>query len=224
MGVPQASWKDVTNILGFAAKGDFEAALAAITSVPYDPNGISLVRSFKEGALCSNCTILAAKADIVYEDGKRADIASGVYNHHALVYNVGWKENYNWIDTCPTSTAKSFFGSSIYDMMPKTFYGPMQALALAGVDEATQWFTSADGKYRSGHYVDKADKFIFQFEAINYAKKDQIVYIDLELESVSGKVGRHSVLLPITATSKCIALKDWAIAQISLSMRRLHWL
>jgi hypothetical protein len=50
---------------------------------PMDPNGFIVSMTVKEG-FCSDCTVLAGKADITFEDGKRADVADGVYLHHIL--------------------------------------------------------------------------------------------------------------------------------------------
>jgi hypothetical protein len=219
MGMPQISWKDITKSASYVAKRDYEAAIALMMGPPFDRNGYSVVRSFKQDGLCSNCTVLSAKADLVHEDGKRADVSTGVYLHHVNYINMGFKDTYNWLDPCPTTFINKFIGTSIMDLIPRKFSSPLQSLAIGGVDEAHQWFTSLDGKYQSGHYIDSTDKFLLQFEAINYKKQDQIVYADLEVEWVPGKVGKHSVLLPMTATSMSISWNEVVVADtISLSL------
>jgi len=209
MGLPQISWTDITKSFNYAFKRDYEAAIAVMMGPPFDRNGFSLVRSFKKDGLCSNCTVLSAKSDLVHEDGKRADVSTGVYLHHINIANMGFKPTYNWLDPCPTTFFNKILGTSIADLIPRKFPSPLQALAIGGVDEAHQWFTSLDGKYQSGHYIDPTDKFLLQFEAINYKKEDQKVYVDLELEWVPGRVGEHSVVLPMTATSRlCLFEND----------------
>lgn len=146
MGIPQISWKDVTKSFTFAMNGDYEAAIASMMVAPFDANGFSTIRSFSNDGLCSDCTVLSAKADLVYEDGKRADVSTGVYLHHINTVNMGWKENYNWLDPCPTTFLNDILGTSVMDMMPRRFVAPLQSLAIGGVDEAHQWFTSIDGK------------------------------------------------------------------------------
>jgi hypothetical protein len=46
---------------------------------PMDPNGINVVRRI-DGGFCKNCTVLAGKTTIVFENGTRADITKGVSN------------------------------------------------------------------------------------------------------------------------------------------------
>lgn len=48
-----------------------------------DPNGFIVSLTVREG-LCTNCTVLAGKADITFDDGARADVSRGVYLHHIL--------------------------------------------------------------------------------------------------------------------------------------------
>ena len=50
---------------------------------PMDPNGFILSLTVKEG-VCGDCTVLAGKSDITFEDGSRAGIENGVYLHHIL--------------------------------------------------------------------------------------------------------------------------------------------
>jgi hypothetical protein len=42
-----------------------------------DPNGINVVRRI-DGGFCKDCTVLAGKTTIVFENGTRADITKGV--------------------------------------------------------------------------------------------------------------------------------------------------
>ncbi|QDS72520.1 hypothetical protein FKW77_000157 [Venturia effusa] len=39
--------------------------------------------------LCQNCMVLKAQADLADRDGKKMDIASGVYSHHIIITNRG---------------------------------------------------------------------------------------------------------------------------------------
>lgn len=52
---------------------------------PMDPNGFPFARAL-DGGYCTDCTVLAAKMDVVLEDGNRADIADGVCTVHTLGY------------------------------------------------------------------------------------------------------------------------------------------
>jgi hypothetical protein len=64
-----------------------------------DPNGISFIKNI-EGGFCKDCTVLTAKADVVFENGTRADISSGVYLHHVIFMNLG-KSQEPWVSPCP---------------------------------------------------------------------------------------------------------------------------
>jgi hypothetical protein len=48
-----------------------------------DPDGFAFGRQL-EGGFCTDCTILAGKVDVVFENGTRADISDGVYLHHVV--------------------------------------------------------------------------------------------------------------------------------------------
>jgi hypothetical protein len=44
---------------------------------PMDPNGIDVLKRVG-GGFCKNCTVIAGKTTIVFENGTRADITRGV--------------------------------------------------------------------------------------------------------------------------------------------------
>ena len=60
------------------AKG---GAPSAAGGMMMDPNGTPF-NMFLNGGFCTDCTILAAQLDVVFDNGTRADIANGVYLHH----------------------------------------------------------------------------------------------------------------------------------------------
>jgi hypothetical protein len=57
--------------------------LLEMLNKPMDPNGYIISLTVKDG-ICKDCTVLAGKADITVEDGRRADIVDGIYLHHIL--------------------------------------------------------------------------------------------------------------------------------------------
>ena|ERR1700712_1672351 len=136
MGVPHIKLGDIFSSLGYLWNGDYEKAMAAVIDTTLDPSGINIVRTFKEG-VCSDCTILAAKTDIVFADGKRADVSEGVYLHHLTNMNLGSKDVAAWLNLCPTSQT-TILGYDITQNIPTTIRGPFQPLAMATVDEYTQ--------------------------------------------------------------------------------------
>jgi hypothetical protein len=52
---------------------------------PMDPNGIDVLRRIM-GGFCKNCTVIAGKITIVFENGTRADITQGVSKISNMIY------------------------------------------------------------------------------------------------------------------------------------------
>jgi hypothetical protein len=77
---------------------------------PMDPNGFSQMRVLKDGVMCSNCTVLAGKMDIVFENGTRADISGGVYLHHVITIDLT-KQKQSWLSGCSGSAPKGLGGA-----------------------------------------------------------------------------------------------------------------
>lgn len=99
-----------------------------------DPNSVQLNKGLS--GFCSNCTVLSGKASLMYADGVKAIVTSGVYIHHIVM-----------IDSSKTSMPfylcqgqKGFLG---------TF--PAAGFIIAGNDEADNLFTTPDGRQNSAH-------------------------------------------------------------------------
>ena len=71
---------------------------------PMDPNGFSTMRILADGAMCKNCTVLAGRMDVVFENGTRADISNGVYLHHVVTIDLT-KQKKTFISECPGAPA-----------------------------------------------------------------------------------------------------------------------
>jgi hypothetical protein len=69
-----------------------------------DPNGFSQMRVLSDGAMCTNCTVLAGKMDVIFENGTRADISGGVYLHHVITIDLS-KQNKRWVSGCAGGSA-----------------------------------------------------------------------------------------------------------------------
>jgi hypothetical protein len=150
---------------------------------------------------CTDCTVLAAKLDLVFENDTRADIVNGVYLHHVialLVGNTTGKGKSSWVDICPKTTAlPSAAGQG-------ATLGALSADAVAtnsfvggAVDEFTDYFTSPDGKIDSGYFVPARNAMILSGEAINYLKTPQEVFVRLDIEWLPGKQGVDAVKTPL---------------------------
>jgi hypothetical protein len=124
-----------------------------------DPNGISFVRNVN-GGICTDCTVLATKADVVFANGTRADISSGVYLHHVIFMNIG-KSQDPWVSACPQTANSSSFSPAAKSVTP------VASFAGGAIDEFTDWFATKDAKTDSGYHVAAKDSFLMQAELVN---------------------------------------------------------
>ena len=85
--------------MGGAPKAPGNPLSVLLGQKPMDPNGFSQMRVLSDGALCTNCTVLAGKMDIIFENGTRADISGGVYLHHVITIDLN-KKNIAWVSGC----------------------------------------------------------------------------------------------------------------------------
>src|ERR1700712_2938406 len=100
MGVPkpQAAPQGTLN-----AWQEMQAALGVLLAVkPMDPNGFSTARMLSPGAMCTDCTVLAGRMEVAFENGTKADIKSGVYLHHAVAMDLS-KQVSGFVHSCPGS-------------------------------------------------------------------------------------------------------------------------
>jgi hypothetical protein len=175
------------------ASGGLTDMLALISgSKPMDPNGFGLVKRLSTG-MCKDCTVLSGKTDVVFENGTRADLSSGVYLHHVVAMDV----------SKPVPTFVNGCGSIASSFSP--FLG-------GAVDGFTQYYTTPDGKFNSGYYI-KDDTFIMQAELVNYRKEPQKVYIQMDIEYVPGKVGSDATQSTLAATECSSATQSFKPAK-----------
>jgi hypothetical protein len=124
---------------------------------------------------CTNCTVLYAKTD-TYEVGditKRATIASGVYNHHILV-----------LDNSKTNLLPWYICGGGYNIQGAS---GSAGLMITGVAEATNWFTSPDGKFNSAYLIGERQRtFTLNAEMVNYNDGPAQIYITGEIEYLQG--------------------------------------
>jgi hypothetical protein len=134
-----------------------------------DPNSIQLNKGMT--GFCSNCTVLSGKASLMYVDGAKAGVTTGVYIHHIVM-----------VDTSKTTMPfylcqgqKGFLG---------TF--PAAGFIIAGNDEADNFFTTPDGKFDSGYFIGDKPQVTMQAELVNYKNVEQKVFITAEYEYLPG--------------------------------------
>jgi hypothetical protein len=164
-----------------------------------DPNGTPFSLMANSG-YCTDCTVLAAQVDIVFENGTRADIVNGVYLHHlvaGMMGNTTGKGSGSWIDMCPKRKGAKQSG------LAGLLGGLGGSLNVGGgfvggaVDQFIDYFTSADGKINSGYFIPKNNRMFLSGEVINYLPFPQNVYVRLDLEYLPGKQGVDAIKTPI---------------------------
>jgi hypothetical protein len=132
-----------------------------------DPNGIQVVGILN--GFCSECTVLYGKASLYYKNGTKAGVLQGVYEHHIVVVDMNKR-------TFPfyfCEGQKGFLG---------TF--PAAGFIVSGNDEAANYYTTPDGKFKSGYSIGKWNTMTLQAELVNYLQTPQEVYIVTEYEYI----------------------------------------
>lgn len=102
-----------------------------------------------------------------FANGKVADVAEGIYNHHLTISQMG-KPSKNMI--CPGRGG----GGSV----------PMSPLVGTASDASTQLYTSEDGEFASGFFSKKGEMSMLNFQLINYKPQVQEVYVVAEVEYI----------------------------------------
>jgi len=163
---------------------------------PMDPNGFLISNMIDQG-ICTDCTVLAGKADITFEDGTPAGINNGVYLHHVIVMDP-WKQPGDFASWCP---------GNLSSMTRQQLSHPIKSIFLSGgVEHFKVWYTTPDGEFDSGYYVHQGP-FAMTAEIVNYKTTPQKVYITLDYEWVQGKVGADALSTLLTVTGNLSILE-----------------
>ena len=214
-GAPALTWDHISRAYQFIKKGDYESAIDVMLKVPQDGEGTVMMRSLKEG-FCSNCTILAIKTDVVNEDESRMDISNGVYLHHAVSINLGWRDMSNWLPACPELGPMMKTAST-----PARFQTPVTMFGNTAVDEFQQWFGSpTERSTQGGMYVSPLDFILLQAEMINYTQKEKKVYINFDYEYVPGRMGKETTFTMASTIGECPSRPDAESRLTSSRLRR----
>lgn len=122
--------------------------------------------------------MLYGKAAIFYENGTKAGVLQGVYEHHIVVVDM-------------TKRAFPFYLCE----GQKGFLGqfPAAGFIVSGNDEAQNLFTTPDGKFKSGYAIGSSTAFMMQSELVNYLPVEQKIFITMEYEYVQEKMKADGV-------------------------------
>lgn len=192
---------DTTAIL----RGDIATAIAKFVGTTMDPDGFNIMRLVEDG-VCRDCTVLGVKLDVVFENGTRADVSSGVYLHHILTLNIGSEADQDIFHaSLPFCSGQPAMMDSImgaFGSFTHRFLGAKKTsvFGFGAVDEFKQHFTTPDGKFDSGFYRQPKDQLFVQAEVVNYREEAQNIYLQADVEFVPGKVGKMATTSFSSAT------------------------
>jgi hypothetical protein len=141
-----------------------------------DPSGVQFT-GFVKG-FCSDCTVLYGKATVVFENGTRATVETGVYEHHVVVVDM----------------MKGFYGGQkfIFCNPPESWLSMIPAVGfiVSGNDEAANYHTTPNGDFNSGYIINGSNTngmMGVQAELVNYRAEKQKVYLNMEYEWLKGQ-------------------------------------
>jgi len=161
-----------------------------------DVNG-SLAFTHSIPSVCDNsdCMVLFGDTSLEFPNGSLASISTGVYNHHVLLWDSGRHER---PAICP--------GSTILDTVPK-----VPAIFIGGAADAATGgllYTSPDGNFKSGYYIQRDAKQGMSAEIMNYHQTASTVYVVVETEYMPGQppgyLDVHNVVLSAMPCNKPI--------------------
>jgi hypothetical protein len=135
-----------------------------------DPLGTQIDRPVT--GFCTDCTVLYTKAALYFENGTKATVEQGVYEHHVVMVDLAKR-------TMPLYLCNG----------QKGFLGQLPAVGfvVSGNDEAANWFTTPDGNFNSGYVVGPRQMLAMQTELVNYRNEEQKVYVTVDYEYIKGK-------------------------------------
>jgi hypothetical protein len=154
---------------------------------------------------------LSGSTYVTYEDGSRADVATGVYNHHIAVVDVG-KTNIlpfdcKWNMTAIMEGVGSGFlatgatmgGAKGHEAVAKHALSrlskrqiglpgsPVSQIFGSGDDGSALNYFANEGNFKAGYYIGKNDIMLHTTEVINYKNTSQTIYLTADVEYVPGR-------------------------------------
>jgi hypothetical protein len=161
-----------------------------------------MMQSMKKiAAPCTNCIVLNGRVRLEFENGTHANIDRGIYLHHSIMMDGGKRRVV--ATNCPGAKGPLASGPSI--------------VLGGGSDDAMQWFTSYDGKFKSGYFIDKGDTFTMLTDVMTYLPYRENVYVALDMEYIPEFRSDYSdIVTIIESVNQChsptfdLPLKPWS--------------
>jgi hypothetical protein len=145
--------------------------------------------------ICTDCMFLSGATYLTYENESRADVATGVYNHHIAIFDMGKTAKAPL--RCGFSGVGGLGGLGGFGKGGKGGKGlnkrqvanmpGMTQLFGSGDDGLKQSYFSKDAGLKTGFYIGKSDRLMHTSEFVNYRKEPQTVYMTADVEFVPGR-------------------------------------
>ncbi|KAF2403656.1 hypothetical protein EJ06DRAFT_527256 [Trichodelitschia bisporula] len=133
------------------------------------------------------CTILGLNAGLEYPDGSNANIDTGMWLHHFVLFNVGpGRQDATCLNNA-TSLPHMLIGSS-----PKG----SERLFSSG-NERTPAFMPKWNEKNVGYFLRPADKFAFIVDLMNENMEDKVVYLTITYDILNGHPAGYDEMRPV---------------------------
>jgi hypothetical protein len=161
-----------------------------------DEHGQGFFDLISKGICEEDCTVIAGKTGLVFEDGSEAGPAEGIQVHHILTSDLSKYQN-QAVALCASKSnipSPKFNGTRFAKLTGAGFIGQ-------GEDNGEIIFTTQDGSYPAGFFLGARDRFILLGDYVNFNAVSKDVYVTLDLEYVDGWVGKDAVSALLSVTS-----------------------
>jgi hypothetical protein len=119
-------------------------------------------------------TVLKADSFVMFENGTLADASTGIYNHHQIFVDMNKK-----VPRMASCEGQRF--EQVPSGMPFTvFMGTAE-------DKSDVMYSTPDGMFNSGFYINKTDTLYFGGDFVNYNKELRTVYTVADMEYLEGR-------------------------------------
>jgi hypothetical protein len=121
-----------------------------------------------------NIMVLKANSYVMFENGTLADASTGIYNHHQIFVDMNKR-------VPQMASCRAQRSGKVPSGMPITvFMGTAE-------DKSDVMYSTADGMFDSGFYINKTDSLYFGGDFVNYNKDRMTVYTVADMEYLEGR-------------------------------------
>jgi hypothetical protein len=176
----RSSYSLSTRLVHLSALDSINGQAAKITGLPRSVNISNPFLTVISG-WPDNVYILRTDSTLKYKDGTTPS-GTDVHNHHVMNFDIRGTGNKGPIFKCG--------GLGVAETTAHGLQIPRGYIGGSSMDGAPALFSSADGKYNSGHHLAKGAKVVFFAELINLSNKPLEVYSVTEVDYIdAGSAG-----------------------------------